>query len=147
MSFVMDPSGAPVALWQANQHIGATLVNEPGTINWNELVTSDLGATRFYADVTGLSTENMDMGEGQPYMVFKSGEAMVGGSTPPQMPGVPSHWHVYFGTADADATAAKAAELGGSVVVPAFDTPVGRIAVLSDPQGAMFSVIKNAPPA
>jgi predicted enzyme related to lactoylglutathione lyase len=63
------------------------------------------------------------------------------------MPGVPSHWHVYFGTADADATAAKAAELGGSVVVPPFDTPVGRIAVLSDPQGAMFSVIKNAPPA
>jgi hypothetical protein len=147
MSFVMDPSGAPVALWQANQHIGATLVNEPGTINWNELVTSDLGATRFYADVTGLSTENMDMGEGQPYTVFKSGEAMVGGSTPPQMPGVPSHWHVYFGTADADATAAKAAELGGSVIVPPFDTPVGRIAVLSDPQGAMFSVIKNAPPA
>jgi uncharacterized protein len=147
MSFVMDPSGAPVALWQASQHIGATLVNEPGTINWNELVTSDPGATRFYADVTGLTAENMDMGEGQPYTVFKSGEAMVGGSTPPQMPGVPSHWHVYFGTADADATAAKAAELGGSVIVPPFDTPVGRIAVLSDPQGAMFSVIKNAPPA
>jgi len=42
---------------------------------------------------------------------------------------------------------AKAAELGGSVIVPPFDTPVGRIAVLSDPQGAMFSVIKNAPPA
>ena len=42
MSFVMDPSGAPVALWQAGQHIGATLVNEPGTINWNELVTTDL---------------------------------------------------------------------------------------------------------
>jgi predicted enzyme related to lactoylglutathione lyase len=147
MSFVMDPSGAPVALWQANQHIGATLVNEPGTLNWNELVTSDPGATRFYADVTGLTAENMDMGEGQPYTVFKSGDAMVGGSTAPQMPGVPSHWHVYFGTADADATAAKAAELGGSVVVPPFDTPVGRIAVLSDPQGAMFSVIKNAPPA
>jgi len=147
MSFVMDPSGAPVALWQANQHIGATLVNEPGTLNWNELVTSDPGATRFYADVTGLTAESMDMGEGQPYTVFKAGDAMVGGSTPPQMPGVPSHWHVYFGTDDADATAAKAAELGGSIVVPPFDTPVGRIAVLSDPQGAMFSVIKNAPPA
>ena len=147
MSFVMDPSGAPVALWQANQHIGATLVNEPGTLNWNELVTSDRGVIRFYADVTGLTAENMDMGEGQPYTVFKSGDAMVGGSTAPQMPGVPSHWHVYFGTADADATAAKAAELGGSVIVPPFDTPVGRIAVLSDPQGAMFSVIKNAPPA
>ena len=147
MSFVMDPSGAPVALWQANQHIGATLVNEPGTINWNELITSDPGATKFYADVVGLTTETMDMGDAGPYTVFKAGEAMVGGTMAPQMPGVPNHWHVYFGTADADATAAKAAELGGSVIVPPFDTPVGRIAVLSDPQGAVFSVIKNAPPA
>jgi len=64
MSYVMDPSGAPVALWQAGQHIGATLVNEPGTINWNELITSDPGAARFYADVVGLTTETMDMGEG-----------------------------------------------------------------------------------
>jgi uncharacterized protein len=146
MSFVMDPSGAAVALWQAGQHIGATLVNEAGTINWNELITSDPGAARFYADVVGLSTETMDMGEGGPYTVFKAGEAMVGGTTPPQMPGVPSHWHVYFGTDDADATAAKATELGGSVVVPPFDTPVGRIAVLRDPQGAVFSVIKSTPP-
>jgi hypothetical protein len=147
MSFVMDPSGAPVSLWQAGQHIGATLVNEPGTLNWNELVTSDPGATKFYADVVGLTTETMDMGDAGPYTVFKAGEAMVAGSMAPQMPGVPNHWLVYFGTADADATAAKAAELGGSVIVPPFDTPVGRIAVLSDPQGAMFSVIKNAPPA
>jgi predicted enzyme related to lactoylglutathione lyase len=147
MSFVLDPSGAAVALWQANQHIGATLVNEPGTINWNELITDDPSVLKFYSDVLGLSTESMDMGEGQPYTVFKAGEAMVGGLTPPQMPGVPSHWHVYFGTDDADATAAKATELGGSVIVPPFDTPVGRIAVLSDPQGAIFSVIKTAPPA
>ncbi len=145
MSFVMDPSGAPVALWQANQHIGATLVNEPGTLNWNELITPDQGVFSFYATVTGLATESMDMGEGEPYTVFKAGDAMVGGSMPPQMPGVPTHWHVYFGTDDADATAAKATELGGSVVVPPFDTPVGRIAILSDPQGAVFSVIKTTP--
>ena len=44
MAFVMDPAGAPVALWQANQHIGATLVNEPGTLSWNELITADPGA-------------------------------------------------------------------------------------------------------
>jgi predicted enzyme related to lactoylglutathione lyase len=144
MSFVMDPSGAPVALWQANQHIGATLVNEPGTINWNELVTTDPGVTRFYSDVTGLTTETMDMGTG-PYTVFKAGDQMVGGTMAPQMPGVPNHWHVYFGIDDADATAAKAAELGGTVIVPPFDTPVGRMAVISDPQGAVFSIIKTAP--
>ena len=147
MSFVMDPSGAPVALWQAGQHIGATLVNEPGTISWNELITSDPGVTKFYSDVVGLTAETMDM-DGQPYTVFKAGEAMVGGTMAPQMPGVPNHWHVYFGTDDADATAVKATELGGSVIVPPFDTPVGRMAVLSDPQGAVFSIFEApAPPA
>ena len=144
MSFILDPSGAAVALWQAGEHIGATLVNEPGTLTWNELITSDQGVFSFYTAVAGLTAAIEDMGDGQPYAVFKAGEAPVGGSMLPQAPGVPNHWHVYFGTADADATAAKAAELGGSVVVPPFDTPVGRIAVLSDPQGAMFSVIKNA---
>ncbi len=145
MSFILDPSGAAVALWQAGQHIGATLVNEPGTLTWNELITSDQGVFAFYTAVTGLTAEVMDMGDGQPYAVFKAGEAMVGGSMLPQAPGVPNHWHVYFGTDDADATAARAAETGGTVVVPPFDTPVGRIAVLSDPQGAVFSVIKMAP--
>ncbi len=144
MSFVMDPSGAPVALWQAGQHIGATLVNEPGTINWNELVTSVPGVTKFYSDVLGMTTSTMDMGIG-PYTMFEVGGQPAGGTIAPQMPGTPNHWHVYFGTADADATAAKAAELGGSVVAPPFDTPVGRMAVLSDPQGAVFSIIKTAP--
>jgi predicted enzyme related to lactoylglutathione lyase len=145
MSFVLDPSGAAVALWQAGEHIGATLVNEPGTLTWNELVTGDQGVFPFYTAVTGLTAEAMDMGDGQPYTVFKAGEAMVGGSAPPPAPDVPSHWHVYFGTDDADATAARAAETGGAVIVPPFDLPVGRIAVLSDPQGAVFSVIKMAP--
>jgi predicted enzyme related to lactoylglutathione lyase len=144
MSFVMDPSGAPVALWQANQHIGATLVNEPGTLNWNELITSDPGVTKFYSDVLGLTTSAIDMGIG-PYTMFEVGGQPVGGMIAPQRPGTPNHWHVYFGTDDADATAAKAAELGGSVVAPPFDTPVGRMAVLSDPQGAVFSIVKTAP--
>jgi len=144
MAFVMDPSGAGVALWQANQHIGATLVNEPGSVTWNELITTDPGVTAFYHDVVGLTTSAMDMGDG-PYTVFEADGQMVAGSSPPQMPGVPNHWHVYFEVADADATAAKARELGGAVVAEPFDIPVGRIAVLGDPQGAVFSIIKSAP--
>jgi predicted enzyme related to lactoylglutathione lyase len=144
MSFVLDPAGAAVALWQAGQHIGATLVNEPGTLTWNELITADQGVFAFYTAVTGLTTAIEDMGDGQPYAVFKAGEASVGGSMPPQAPGVPNHWHVYFGTDDADAAAATTTEQGGTVIVPPFDIPVGRIAVLADPQGAMFSVIKSA---
>jgi predicted enzyme related to lactoylglutathione lyase len=62
------------------------------------------------------------------------------------MPGIPNHWHVYFSVDDTDATAAKITELGGTIVVPPFDTPVGRIAVAQDPQGAVFSILKNASP-
>jgi predicted enzyme related to lactoylglutathione lyase len=144
MAFVMDPSGAGVALWQASEHIGATLVNEPGTVTWNELITTDPSVTKFYEQLLGMTTSTMDMGEGA-YTLFEVDGQMVGGTTPPPMEGVPNHWHVYFSVTDADATAAKAAEQGGSVVVPPFDTPVGRMTVLTDPQGATFSVMKPAP--
>ena len=144
MAFVIDPAGAPVALWQANEHIGATLVNEPGTVTWNELITTDPAAIKFYEQVLGVTTSTVDMGPGE-YTLFHVNDQMVGGSTPPPMEGVPNHWHVYFAVEDADATAAKATELGGSVMVAPFDTPVGRIAILTDPQGAVFSVLKPAP--
>src|SRR5437016_3654199 len=69
MAFVLDPSGAAVALWQANQHIGAGLANEPGTVTWNELITSDPAAAKFYEQVLGLTTATMDMGTGE-YTLF-----------------------------------------------------------------------------
>jgi uncharacterized protein len=141
MAFVLDPAGAPVGLWQADKHIGATLVNEPGAIVWNELITADPTVVAFYTSVLGLGTSTMEMGTG-PYTMFEVDGQPVGGTTAPYMPGTPNHWHVYFDVDDADATAAKAAELGGSVLAEPFDTPVGRIAVLKDPQGAVFSVIK-----
>jgi predicted enzyme related to lactoylglutathione lyase len=144
MAFIIDPAGAAVALWQASKHIGAALVNEPGTVTWNELVTTDPGAIAFYEHVLGVTTSKMDMGAGE-YTLFEVGGQMVGGATAPQMPGVPNHWHVYFAVADADATAAKVTELGGTIIAEPVDTPVGRIAVASDPQGAVFSVIKPAP--
>jgi predicted enzyme related to lactoylglutathione lyase len=143
MVFAIDPGGAPVAFWQANQHIGATLVNEPGTFTWNELITTDPSAAKFYEQVAGMTTSTMDMGQGA-YTVFHAGEDMVGGTTPPMAEGVPNHWHVYFAVDDTDASAAKVTELGGSVMVPPFDTPVGRIAVVQDPQGAVFSIMTPA---
>jgi predicted enzyme related to lactoylglutathione lyase len=129
---------------QAGQHIGASLVNEPGTIMWNELITADpAAATAFYEQVLGLTTSVMDMGAGE-YTLFEVNGQMVGGTTPPQMPGTPNHWHVYFAVADADASVAKITELGGSILVEPFDTPVGRMAVARDPQGATFSVMQPA---
>jgi len=145
MSFVLDPGGAPVALWQAGQHIGATLVNEPGTVTWNELITDNPAAVSFYEQVLGVTTTTMEMGEGK-YTMFQVGGKEVGGTLPPQMAGVPNHWQVYFAVADADAAAAKIKQLGGSIVVEPFDTPIGKMAVAADPQGAAFSLFQ-APPA
>jgi uncharacterized protein len=143
MCFVLDTSGAPVALWQADQHIGATLVNEPGTLTWNELITANPAAAKFYEQVLGLTTSTMDMGGGV-YTLFEAGGRQVGGCTAPQAEGVPNHWHVYFAVADTDAAAETVAGLGGSVVVEPFDTPAGRIALVTDPQGGAFSVIRQA---
>jgi hypothetical protein len=147
MSFVADPTGAAVGLWQANQHIGATLVNEPGAVIWNELITDNPGsALAFFEAVVGLTHSTMEMAPGQAYRLLKVGGADVGGCMEPPMAGVPNHWHVYFAVEDADATAAKAAAEGGQVAVEPFDIPsVGRSAVLADPEGAMFSVLTPAP--
>lgn len=144
MVFAMDPGGAMVAFWQPNQHIGAGLVNEPGTLTWNELITTDPSSARFYEQVAGMTTTTEAMGDGE-YTLFHAGGQMVGGMIAPQMPGMPNHWHVYFAVADADASAAKITELGGAILVPPFDMPVGRIAVAQDPQGATFSIIQMAP--
>ncbi len=146
MSFVLDPSGAPVALWQANQHTGASLVNEPGTVTWNELITDNPAAVPFYEQVLGVTTTTMEMGEDK-YTMFQVGGKEVAGSMPPQMAGVPNHWQVYFAVADADAAAAKIKQLGGSVMVEPFDTPIGKMAVVADPQGAVFSLFQAPPPA
>lgn len=144
MAVVTDPSGAAVCLWEAKDHQGAALVNEPGALTWNELITGDPAAIGFYERLLGLKPSAMDYG-GMPYTTFDVDGEMIAGSMAPPMEGIPSHWHVYFATGDADATAERAKSLGGSVMQAPFDTPAGRIAVLADPQGAVFSVIKTAP--
>jgi predicted enzyme related to lactoylglutathione lyase len=143
MAFVADPTGAVVGLWQANQHIGATLVNETGALIWNELITDKPeSALAFYEAVLGVSSASVEMGPGQTYHMLKVGETEVGGCMEPPMPDVPNHWHVYFAVADADATAVQAGAQGGQIAVEPFDIPsVGRSAVLADPQGALFSVL------
>ena len=96
MAFVADPTAAPVALWQANQHIGATLVNEAGAVIWNELITDKPDwALPFYETVVGMTHSTMETAPGQNYTLLKAGESNVGGCMEPPMPGVPGpHWHV-----------------------------------------------------
>lgn len=147
MSAVADPTGAVVGLWQANRHIGATLVGETGAVIWNELTTDKPdSALAFYEAVVGLTHSTVEMAPGQTYRLLKVGGTDVGGCLEPPMPGVPNHWHVYFAVDDADAVAAKASAEGGGVLVEPFDIPsVGRSAVLADPQGGVFSVLKPTP--
>ena len=148
MSAIADPTGARVNLWQAKSSIGTELANEPGTPIWNELLTTDVArATAFYTEVLGVDWEQMSMEGGPDYTCLMVDGRPVGGAMvlgEEMGEGVPPHWNVYFNVASTDDTVARAAELGGTVVAPAFDVPtVGRLAVLADPQGAMFCLMQN----
>jgi predicted enzyme related to lactoylglutathione lyase len=150
MAIASDPTGAVFGLWQAGKMPGASLVNEPGTLSWNELATRDLdGARRFYAAVFGHGWDDVDTGEGgPPYATFSVQGRSVGGgmqmddSWPAQ---VPAHWRPYFTVDDTDAAVAAVGRLGGSVQMPPTDSPYGRMAAVSDPQGGNFSVIQSPP--
>jgi predicted enzyme related to lactoylglutathione lyase len=145
MAFVVDPTGGFVGLFQRGAaHYGSKLVNETGTPVWNELTVRDQErALAFYADVLGWTTEPMEGSDD--YQLVKVQGRVTAGSM--RMAGdewpadLPTHWMVYFAVDDADATAARAAELGGTVMVPPTDIAIGRFAVLNDPNGAVFSVI------
>lgn len=138
MSFVTDPpTGAAVGLWQANKHIGATLVGDPGACLWNELNTGDVDkALAFYNSVFGITSSKMSMGPEYTYTLLEVGDDQVGGCGEPMKPDTPNHWRVYFAVEDVDASAAKAVELGGTIVEEAMDIPptVGRMAAVTDPQ-------------
>lgn len=150
MAMVVDRGGAVLALWQPMSTIGAQIVNEPGSIIWNELATRDTdAAVDFYGDVLGWSGETADM-DGARYTTFQVGDRPVAGmlAMGEEWGDVPPHWMTYFAVSDVDATVAKVTELGGAVMVPPTDMAVGRFAVVSDPQGATFSVMRmSEPPA
>jgi predicted enzyme related to lactoylglutathione lyase len=148
MAVVADPLGAVIGLWQPNQHTGAQLANEPGAFCWNELVTTDLDASKsFYKAVFGWEANEM----GPPgdaahaYIEWKLGDRSVGGMMPktPEMPAdMPPMWGVYFAVADCDASAAKAQEVGGSLFMGPTDIEPGRFAVLADNVGAVFNILQ-----
>ncbi len=146
MAILADPTGAVFGIWQPRSFPGAGLVNEPGAFNWNEINTRDPeAATAFYTAVFGWTAEDQDMGEMGTYTVWKLGEDMMGGML--DMRGrapdeVPPHWLVYFAVDDTDASVEKVKELSGGVAFGPIDIPAGRFAVVHDPHGAMFAVIK-----
>jgi predicted enzyme related to lactoylglutathione lyase len=145
MAYLLDPAGAMIGVWQAGGNGGAQLVDEPGTLGWNELNTRDLAsAEAFYASVFGWDAEPVESSGGN-YVMFNVGGRPVAGMirmTERWPADMPAHWRVYFFVTDTDATVARALELGGSVTVPAFDLEdVGRIAMLADSNGTPFAVM------
>lgn len=142
MAVASDPTGAFFSIWQAGDSIGAEIVNEPGALCWNELGTRDVDAAlAFYETVFGLVAHRSPE-----YNEFQLDGRTVGACMPmPEMiPAVvPANWLAYFAVEDCEAAVAKAESLGASLATGPMDAgDVGRFAILSDPMGAMFAVIK-----
>ena len=170
MAVFADPEGAAFCVWQAKEHRGARIVNEAGSLNFNGLNTRDVEAAKsFYGSVFGWQTLTLEGGaemwtlpgygdhleQGNPDLRKQMAEvgAPAGfedvvasiNAIPDDQPDVAAHWNVTFAVDDADATAAKATELGGKVIAPPFDAPWVRMTVIADPQGATFIASKFVP--
>jgi predicted enzyme related to lactoylglutathione lyase len=151
MAVAQDPTGAVFHVWQPKQSGGATLVNEPVSMTWNELTTRDVpAANAFYSEIFGWESEAMPMpGAPVDYHLQKVDGDMVAGimEMPAELGDAPPNWMVYFAVEDTDSAIARSEELGGSLLNGPMDTPYGPMAVLADPAGAVFSVIKLTQPA
>jgi predicted enzyme related to lactoylglutathione lyase len=175
MAVLADPEGAVFCVWEANQQPGAVLVNEPGTWNFSELNTRDPeGAKRFYGSVFGWESNSFSM-EGAEFSMFRMpGYGDFLAERVPELRGdladqgapegfedavawivpmsgegsgdhAPARWNITFAVDDADAMAARAAHLGGTIEVAPFEAGPTRTAVVSDPHGATFSISKYTP--
>lgn len=142
-AMVTDPAGALLGLWQAGAHVGAARVNEPGTLSWTEsVVARSSEVASFYAAVLGLEA---DVVEGDvDYVMLRSEKLTVAGVFGAgEMPeGMAPHWLAYVAVEDADASTAKARDVGGQVVTEAHDSAYGRVAVVRDPLGGVLALVQ-----
>jgi predicted enzyme related to lactoylglutathione lyase len=128
-------------------------MSDHGRWIWYELMSPDTAASkRFYGDLVGWTCEDMPGSDGS-YAIFRTSEAGAdaGGLMPLgeelKAAGVPPNWTGYICVDDCDAAAAKAQSLGGMVVRPPEDIPgIGRFAIVADPAGAPFAIMKPVPP-
>ena len=151
MAVIADPTGAMFGVWEPRESIGATLVNDPGCLTWNELATNDVTAAgAFYDELFGWKTEPMDTGDAPPYWMIQHDGAAQGRNggirelAPEQVEGgVPPHWLPYFTVESVDRAKDTVTGGGGSVLFGPMDLPAGRIAVAHDPQGAFFGLFEG----
>lgn len=147
MVMAADPAGAVFGLWQAGAFTGAETSGEPGSVAWSGLSTSDAAsASAFYRSALSLEAVPVEGAEG--CYALNAGGRVVGGMGKPQgRRGLAaSHWLVYFAVDDPDATVGALVRAGGTVVEPPVDTTAGRLAVVRDPQGAIFALLRRGFP-
>jgi predicted enzyme related to lactoylglutathione lyase len=141
MAVLQDPTGAVFAVWEPRRNAGLGVIDEPGAFCWAELMAKDLPrAATFYKSLFGWGTKDDPR-----YTEWTLGDRSIGGMIEIQKDWgeVPPHWLVYFQVDDCDASVEKAKSLGGKLAMGPQDFPgVGRIALLHDPQGAAFYLIK-----
>lgn len=146
MAVVQDPTGALFSIWQAKDNKGSAAWGVSNAPVWNELATNDpQKAGDFYSNVFGWTKQSFP---GMEYTVFNNEDRGIGGmyQITPEMGPMPPNWLVYFAVDDCDAKVQQATELGANVMKPAEDIPgVGRFAILTDPQGAAFALLKPEP--
>ena len=144
MSVIIDPTGAAFCVWQGKQTPGVGVMGENNSYVWADLSTGDRpGAKKFYEGMFGWT---MTPGQGKDestYLHIMAGGKGIAGILPDAMvkPGVPPHWMPYFMVADLDASTAQAQGLGAAIYAPPMNVGEGlRIAILADPQGAVFAL-------
>jgi len=147
MAVFQDPSGAFISAWQGTR-MGGFQTDVDNSYGWSELNARGIEqAIPFYAAIFGWTISRSDMGEGQPpYTQFQlDGQSIAGAWEMNAMvpADVPSYWQVYFGAADVDVAYGKALEAGGREMLPPQDFPGGRFAIVGDPQGASFGLLKT----
>jgi predicted enzyme related to lactoylglutathione lyase len=144
MAVIADPTGARFCLWQSEQMPGFTVRNEPVSFAWADLITPDKDrAKEFYGGLFGWTGEDTGEEFGF-YTLVKLGDEQIAGMMNPNQPETPPVWMPYFDVTDADAVTSAATEAGAQVMMPVTPIPtVGRFAVLSDPQGALFAVLQT----
>jgi predicted enzyme related to lactoylglutathione lyase len=143
MAVAQDPTGAIFSIWQANQHEGITVTGEDGTLCWADLNTPQPDvAAKFYSALFGWDLMKGEEG----YLHIKNAEEFIGGIPPVrEQAQAPPHWLPYFLTSSADETSMNADARGGKLFMPPMTMDkVGRIAVIADPQGAVFALYEAA---
>ncbi|MEW2399438.1 VOC family protein [Streptomyces sp. NPDC046862] len=153
MAQYSDPLGGQFAVWQPGKDTGFELVEEPGSLSWTELYTSDAAASQeFYGEVLGWQFSDMPLpgGGGTYTLITPAGqpeERMQGGLMEVAkenlaLAGGRPYWHPVFAVADCDTAVADVTGNGGSVQMGPDDAEgVGRLAVCLDPSNADFVVL------